>query len=341
MPRYYFFEGCSIFYIVCIGKALNIIMIFFSCRPSVIVGFKAIRMVQIILSIQTFQIVMQVHRIAAILFHIVERCAAQRHCGNTALIWLFPLSIVSHIGAPDFRSRGRPAVGNVCSIFGGNAQTRHFVPRISSEPSPFPFSFIELNLIGVSRIVDIHDRRSVTGNCYVFICSVCLLFIQSKTIITFINFSQINLTPGLAGRSSVLMIGIVSVIRIFPPINDSILSVTICFPYRMERSIFFNSAAECIFRIAFRSRPIFKGIARSRRCFRFYCIFSCRNEYRLHIACSFAAGEIQIMAFFDLRIQCHIMIRKSNKLDFIGQFSFSVPAGNGVCGIQRDRNISN
>ena len=293
-----------------------------------------------ILSIQTFQIVMQVHRILARLFNIVERCAAQRHCGNTALIWLCPLSIRSLFSSPDFRSRGRPSVGNVFSVFGRNAQIRHFVPRIrSSEPISRPCAFEELNLVGISRIVDIHNRRSVTGNHCVLICSVCLLCIPSKTIIIFLNFIQINLASGYAGRSTVLMIGIVIVIRIFPPINDSILSVTICFPNRMKRSIFFNRAAEFIFRTVFRSRPIFKGIARSRRCFRFYCILSCRNEYRLHIACSFAAGEVQIMARFDLRIKRDVMIRKCNRLDFMGQFSFCVPAGNGVCGIQRNRYI--
>ena len=191
-------------------------------------------MVQVILSIQTFHIVMQVHRIGTRLADIVKCSTVQGHCGNTALIWPCPLSIFSLLGAPDFGSRGRPPVGNVCSIFGGNAQSRHFVPRIiSSEPASLPFSFIELNLVGVSRIVDIHDRRSVTGNHCVQICSVCLLSIPSKTIIIFLNSIQINLTSGYSGRSTVLMIGIVIVIRIFPPINDSILSVKVCFPYRM------------------------------------------------------------------------------------------------------------
>ena len=216
-------------------------MIFFSCCPAVIFGFKAIRMVQGMRSIQAFQIVIQVHRIVAILADIVERSTVQRHRGNTALIWRCPLAIVSLFGAPDFGSRGWPPVGNVCSVFGGNAQTRHFVPRIiSSEPEPFtvPFSFKELNLVGVSRIVDIHDRRSVTGNHCVRICCVCLLSIQTKAIITSAYPGQINLVSSCPGFNAVLVVGIIAVICILPPVNDCIFSVTVRFPYCIERSVF-------------------------------------------------------------------------------------------------------
>ena len=202
-----------------------------------------------------------------------------------------------------------------------------------------PFSFKELNLVGVSRIVDIHDRRSVTGNHCVRICCVCLLIIKSKAIITPAYPGQINLVSGCPGFISVLVVGIIAVICILPPVNDCIFSVPVRFPHCIERSVFRNRAAEGVFRTAFCCRPMTESIARSRRRFRFYCILSCCNEYRLHIACPFAAGEIQIMTFFDLRIQCHVLVRKRNKLDFMGQFSFCVPAGHRVCGIQRNRNI--
>ena len=195
-------------------------------------------MVQGIRSIQAFQIIMQVHRISARLFNIVERSAAQRHCGNTALIWRCPLAIVSLFGAPDFGSVGWPAVGDVCSVFGGNAQTRHFVPRIrSSEPTSFPFSFKELNLVGVSRIVDIRDRRSITGNHCIRICSVCLFSIQSKAIISSAYPGQINLVSGCPGFNAVLVVGIIIVICILPPVNHSIIG-HIGLPYCIKRSFF-------------------------------------------------------------------------------------------------------
>ena len=101
-----------------------------------------------------------------------------------------------------------------------------------------PFSFKELNLVGVSRIVDIHDRRSVTGNHCVRICCVCLLSIQSKAIITSAYPGQINLVSGCPGFISFLVVGIIAVICILPPVNDSIFSIWACFPHRIQSGIF-------------------------------------------------------------------------------------------------------
>ena len=133
-------------------------MIFLRCGPSRIIRFKTIRMIQNILTIQIFHIIVQVHRITAILTDIIELIPIQRHCGNTALIWLFPLSIVSLFSAPDFRSRSRPPIRNVCSVFCGNPQLGHFVPTIMPTPIKISFGFEILYRILIPGVINIDHR---------------------------------------------------------------------------------------------------------------------------------------------------------------------------------------
>ena len=82
-------------------------------------------------------------------------------------------------------------------------------------------------------------------------------------------------------------------------------------------------------------------IARSCRFCRCCCFFVCCNELRLNIACTFSRGEVQIMPLFYLWIKGNVMIRKFNRLDFFGQFSFRIPASDRVRGIQGDFHIGN
>ena len=175
-------------------------------------------------SLQNLRVIIEVHGIPAVLIDIVERGSVKRHGVDAGLI-RGRTAILAFHRTPNLGSSRRPLAADVRTIFCGDAQACHFIPRARK---PAALILIELHFVNVALIVHVHNRGTVARNGELGDGLRC----ESRIV----PGNRIRLTAGSALLLFTRFKRIAVVIRIFLPMDHGIADL-LRFPLRGKREV--------------------------------------------------------------------------------------------------------
>ena len=271
-------EAGAISQVTCIRKSLNIIMVFFRCRPGAwAVALKFIRMIEgvpltIILFCtslpgQNLRIIVQSHGISPGLVYVLKGSTVQRHRADAGLISIF-IPCMPNLGI----IRG-PLIRNICPVFGGDPQIGHLFPA----GPPTTGFLIKLHRILIAVVVDIDDGGSVACNR--------LLGDRLRSEALILLRSSVGPLASGSGFLFTFVEGVLIIVGIFPPMEYLVLD-SLPLPLGSQRHTLRQSAAE--FKLLLPFEPALEGIAQAGRIL--WCLGYCTGSHENRLLIAAASG---------------------------------------------------